>query len=321
MKRTTDEIRNAIDTTLSGASHDPTLFSSVVNASKGDSPPMKRKLTLSMAFVLVLALLTGSAAMAAAYYGVTWFLTDRYPYPVATVDADRVMTDITQTSTSEWLDVAVQDAYWDGYTLSLTIRATAKDAATPFAMLYDIGVDGETFDMIWLSDAKNSNRMPVEDWLDGRTGILLRDPGLTFLSATETINHWASLDFIHVVEENAVILMLQLPVNDMSEGADITIQLNSAKLYPGDPEDAASDRLYHRTSGETEFAELVLELPAMEKPFPEHECEYTPATCQSPMVCSICGRYEGWPGEHDFQPSSIEGQEACTVCGLTREKQ
>ena len=62
MTRTHQDIRNAIDTTLSGASHDPTLFNRVVNASKGDSPPVKRKLTLSMALVLVLALAAAAVA-------------------------------------------------------------------------------------------------------------------------------------------------------------------------------------------------------------------------------------------------------------------
>ena len=53
MNRTPDDIRASIDTVLSGASHDPTLLNRVVNASKGDHPPVKRKLTLSMAFVLI----------------------------------------------------------------------------------------------------------------------------------------------------------------------------------------------------------------------------------------------------------------------------
>ena len=82
MTRTTDDIRNAIDTTLSGASHDPTLFNRVVNASKGDTPPVKKKLTLSMALVLVLMLLTGTAIAATVVHGVTYFLTDRTTLPI-----------------------------------------------------------------------------------------------------------------------------------------------------------------------------------------------------------------------------------------------
>ncbi len=268
MSRQPEDIRRAIDTVLSGASHDPTLFHRVVNASKGDSPPVKRKLTLSMAIVLILALLTGTAAMAAtAYYGVTWFLTNRYPTPAAEVDASRLMTSLTQASTSEWLDVSVQDAYWDGSTLSVTLRATTKDASVPFAMLYDIGLDGESFDTIWMQDAEhNANRMPVEEWLAGRTAILLQDPDIALTSGSTLVTRWTSLDTIHMPEENAVILMLQIPVSDLSEGASATISLNSVKLHPGDPEHKAEARLYYRTPDETEFAELVVEIPAMTTP-------------------------------------------------------
>ena len=82
MNRTPDEIRMAIDNVLSGASHDPTLFNRVVNASKGDIPPVKKKLTLSMAIVLVLMLLTGTAVAATVVHGVTYFLTDRTTQPI-----------------------------------------------------------------------------------------------------------------------------------------------------------------------------------------------------------------------------------------------
>ena len=268
MTRNPDDIRSAIDTTLSGASHDPTLFNRVVNASKGDAPPVKKKLTLSMAVALILALITGTAFAAAAYRGVTWFLTERTLQPIE-INPDLLTNDLHPQTTSEWLDISAQDAYWDGHTLSITLRITAKHSGTPFAMLYDIGLDGETFDMIWLSDGEHSNRMPVEEWLNGRTAILLQDPTVALRSNSQVFTLADSLDYIHVVEENAVILMLQISVEDMSEGAEVTIRLNSAKLYPGDPEDAATDRLYYRTPDETEFADLVLSIPPMEKPSPE----------------------------------------------------
>ena len=323
MNRQPEDIRRAIDTVLSGASHDPTLFHRVVNASKGDSPPVKRKLTLSMAIVLILALLTGTAAVAAAaYQGVTWFLTERSPYyPLTKVDSNLLMTALTQASTSEWLDVSVQDAYWDGSTLSISLRATTRDASTPFALLYDIGMDGESFDTIWMPDAElNANRMPVEEWLAGRTAILLQDPDISFRSGSDAARSWhCAIDYIHVLEENAVIMMLQIPVNDLSEGASATISLNSVKLHPGDPEHKAESRLHYRTPDETEFAELVVEIPAMNDPYPEHVCEYTPATCVSPQICTICGRYEGWLGEHDFQPGPGENEETCTVCTYVRK--
>lgn len=316
MTRHPDDIRSAIDTTLSGASHDPTLFNRVVNASKGDAPPVKKKLTLSMAVALMLALLTGTAFAAAAYHGVTWFLTERTLQPIE-INPDLLSNDLHPQTTSEWLDISAQDAYWDGHTLSISLRITAKDPDIAFAMLYDIGLDGETFDMIWLSDGEHSNRMLVEEWLNGRTGILLQDPTVAFRINKQTYTPAASLDYIHDVEENAVILMLQIPVDDMSGGIEVTVYLNSAKMYPGDPEGAADNRLYYRTPGESEFADLDLSIPPMERPFPEHTCEYTPATCQSGQVfCTICGHAKWMRVDHDFQPVSSGDDLVCTMCGM-----
>lgn len=164
MNRTPQDVRTALDTVLSGASHDPALFNRVVNASKGDAPKVKRKLTVSMAFVLILVLMSGTVALAAAYRGVSWFLTERPAQPI-TIDPDQIMTNLTQESNSEWLDAQVQDAYWDGTMLSVSIRLTTKDAAYPFALEYDIGADGESFDRIWLSDAEdNPNQMALAEW-------------------------------------------------------------------------------------------------------------------------------------------------------------
>ena len=316
MTRKQEDIRLSIDTTLSGASHDPTLYNRVVNASKGDSPPMKRKLTLSMALVMILVLLTGTVAVAATYRGVQFFLTDRTTETV-TLDPKLLMTSLTQTSTSEWLDATVQDAYWDGRELSIAIRLAPKDISTPFAMLTDIGLDGETFDSIWLMDADfNSNQMLVEDWLNGRTAILLNRPEITFQSAGENIDTWGSMDLFHELADNAVIMMLQLPVNNMSEGARATIQLTSVKLYPGDPEDAAVSRLNALEPGEVESAALTVLLPALSDPFESHECQYGPANCVTKAVCSICGRH-GDLGGHDFQPGPGEKEETCTICHYT----
>lgn len=265
MNRTPQDVRTALDTVLSGASHDPTLYHRVVNASKGDVPQVKRKLTISMAFVLILVLMSGTVALAAAYRGVSWFLTDRQLEPQE-ISADLLMSDLTQASTSEWLDAHVQDAYWDGTTLSVSIRLTAKDAATPFALEYDIGADGESFDRIWLSDAEgNPNQMALADWLNGRTAILLRDPKITVEAAGEE-KLWPSLDYVHELAENAVVMLLQIPVNDMTAGGQAVITLDSVKLYLEDGEDAATVRWLAQQPGETESATLTVTLPPMTKP-------------------------------------------------------
>lgn len=319
MTRKPEDIREAIDTTLSGASHDPTLFFRVANASKGDTPTVKRKLTFSMALVLILVLMTSTVAVAATYKGVQFFLTERTIDPV-TIDPSLMMTAITQTSTSEWLDVAVQDAYWDGSELSIAIRVAPKDIAAPLAMLTDIGLDGETFDTIWLSDADfNSNQMLVEDWLNGRTAILMNLPEMTFEAGSETLDMWHSMDYIHVLEDNAIIMMLQLPVSDMSCGAKVALQMTSTKLYPGDPEDAAVRRLHAMEPSETESTTVTVQLPALTNPVAPHEHEWSENDCVTRAICTICGR-KGDVGEHDFQPGPGEKQETCTICHYTLNK-
>lgn len=265
MNRTPQDVRTALDTVLSGASHDPALFHRVVHASKGDVPQVKRKLTVSMAFVLIPVLMSGTVALAAAYRGVSWFLTERTAQPI-TIDPDQIMTNLTQESTSEWLDAQVQDAYWDGSMLSVSIRLTPKDTAHPFALEYDIGADGESFDRIWLSDAEgNPNQMALADWLNGRTAILLRDPKITVTAADKAVP-WTSLDYVHEVDENAVVMLLQIPVNDMTAGGQAIITLDSVKLYPTDGEDAATERWLAQQPGETESATLTVTLPALDAP-------------------------------------------------------
>lgn len=314
MNRTPQDVRTALDTVLSGASHDPALFNRVVNASKGDAPKVKRKLTVSMAFVLILVLMSGTVALAAAYRGVSWFLTERPAQPI-TIDPDQIMTNLTQESNSEWLDAQVQDAYWDGTMLSVSIRLTTKDAAYPFALEYDIGADGESFDRIWLSDAEdNPNQMALADWLNGRTAILLRDPKIT-VTAADTSVSWTSLDYVHEVDENAVVMMLQTPVNDMTAGGQAIITLDSVKLYPTDGEDAATERWLAQQPGETESATLTVTLPALSDPVAEHTHDWTAATCVSRSTCTICGRTTGDLGAHDFQPGPEDGQYTCAVCG------
>lgn len=314
MNRTPQDVRTAVDTVLSGASHDPTLFNRVVNASKGDVQKVKRKLTASMAFVLIMVLMSGTVALAAAYRGVTWFLTDRQLEPQE-INADLLMSDLTQASTSEWLDAHVQDAYWDGSMLSVSIRLTTKDAAYPFALAYDIGADGESFDGIWLSDAEgNPNQMALADWLNGRTAILLRDPKITVTTADKSVS-WTSLDYVHELEENAVVMLLQIPVNDMSVGGQAVITLDSVKLYPEDGEDAATERWLAQQPGEVESATLTVTLPALTDPAAKHTHDWTASTCVRRSTCTICGRTTGSLGEHDFQPGPAEGQYTCSVCG------
>ena len=164
MNRQPADIRTAIDTTLSGASHDPTLYHRVVNASKGDDPPMKRKLTVSLALMLILTLLTGTAALATEMniFSLQDFFDQLFSdgvfdgYPAPTIDQSAVVTPVSQRHTSALVDVQVEQLYLSGEALYFTIRYTPKDANT---LLFGSGVtsiivDGEEKDYWDLWDHK-----------------------------------------------------------------------------------------------------------------------------------------------------------------------
>ncbi len=130
MTRKPEDIRTALDATLSGASHDPTLYNRVVNATKGDSPPMKRKLTLSMAFVLILVLMTGTVAVAAGLNITTIqdFLSQlSQPIPV---DEAFIESPLRQRHTSELMDITVEQLYLTDEQLYFTLHFTPRDDQT-----------------------------------------------------------------------------------------------------------------------------------------------------------------------------------------------
>ena len=200
------------------------------------------------AIACVLMLLAGTAFAATVVHGVTYFLTDRTTHPIE-INPDLLMSNLTQSCTSEWLNATVQDAYWDGTELSVSIHVTPKDSSIPFAMLYDIGLDGESFDTIWLTDADfNSNIMPVEQWRDGKTGILLCYPKVTLSIAGTEDTSWRSLDYVHIPEENAVVLMLQMPVNSLTAGGQMVIRLDASRLQAiGYKPSVGMEEMFRRT--------------------------------------------------------------------------
>lgn len=121
MNRTPDDIRIAIDTTLSGASHDPTLFGSVVNASKGDLPPVKRK--MHVALIMSLILLIAGSALAASFHiaGIQDFFKLRNELSLQGLASENeetflinqraVVRPSRQRHTSEIVDFTVKEVY------------------------------------------------------------------------------------------------------------------------------------------------------------------------------------------------------------------
>ena len=284
MTRKPEDIRKAIDTTLSGASHDPTLYFRVVNASKGDTPTVKRKLTFSMALVLILVLMTSTVAVAATYRGVSWFLTE---HENQTVDPDYLMDILEQTHDSELLNIRVVDAYWDGAKLSIAINFTPKDAA--------LSIDNYCYHY----------GQPVEHKCRNESADLLLDlfgdhfPNIT--AGTEvTRPYCTSYDRYHE-EDGSLTAMIAFGVNDMSQPVAITLPF----------------RTVLRSTGEIEDTLLHFYLPVMADPIAPHEHDWEPATCVSPKFCRICGRTYGKLGEHDFSDATCIAPKTCHVCTVT----
>lgn len=282
MTRTPKDIRRALDATLSGASHDPTLYHRVLNASKGDNPPVKKKLSLSLAFVLMLLLLTGNVALAAAWHGVSYFLTEQTCEP-ADLQPEYLMNAISQNETSQRLDALVCDAYWDGVTLSVAFRIAAHDPACTVILPCET--------------PSHEHYRPQEN-----ADLLLRMPEFINVTAGSQIIQTTKLAADWLYEEDGTLtIMYSFPLNDMSQPVTISLPIASTA----------------RADGSEEFAMLHATLPAMVDPVSEHVHDWAPANCVSPMVCRICGRYEGGLGPHDFQPEGCNVTCTCTFCGYT----
>ncbi len=282
MTRKPEDIRNALDTVLSGASHDPTLFNRVVNASKGDLPPMKRKLTLSLALILILSLLTGTVAMAAAYHGVSWFLTEQTCEPTQ-LNPAYLMNTLHQNHTSERLIASVQDAYWDGKTIFIAYHIAASDPSLNVQML--------------CNTKSHAHYRPTKD-----ADILLTPPDFINITIGNTIlrPNGSSLNWLYE-EDGTLTVMLSFAVNNMSEPIGISIPLSNTLT----------------STGAEKFAMLHCSFPVLADPIEKHEHDWAPATCVSPAICRICGRTTGGLGQHDFQPGPKPGQKTCPICTFT----
>lgn len=273
-----DDVRKAIDITLSGASHDPTLYNRVVNASKGETPTVKHKLTLSMALVLILCLLTGTVAIAATYRGVSWFFetfekdTD--------IDPAYLMDSLEQHHDSKLLNIRVVDAYWDGALLSMVFNFAPADPSA---------------DVTLCSTTTLAHRCN-----DNAELRLHTDEGIKITTGTKVTRPYRR-SYAHITEEDGSIsLMISFVVNDLSESVAITLPVQTTV----------------RSTGVTEDTLLHCYLPVMDDPIAAHEHDWAPATCVSPKTCRICGRTEGGLGKHDFTEATCIVPKTCRVCSV-----
>ena len=137
-ERKPEDVRRAIDSRLSFLTPDPFLARKVIREAKGETPKMKRKISLGLVIALALALLTLSVAVAEIIrYNQTWYFENRgagyaneiYPDKVQAI-LDNLTENIEQKQTqNSYVEVTAQDASYvpDRDLLTFTLRVTAKD--------------------------------------------------------------------------------------------------------------------------------------------------------------------------------------------------
>ena len=243
-------------------------------------PVMNHKLTLSMALVLLLTLLTGSVAVATTYRGVTWFLTERENQ---TVNPAYLMDSLEQHHDSQRLDARVIDAYWDGSNLSVACNFAPTDPSLTLSTYCTL--EHEHHDC--------SNK--TADLLLYTTNDVIVTVGSEIIPIFHT-------SYNRITEEDGSIsMMFTFGVNDMTQPLAISISIATLS----------------RNTGETEQAWLHCYLPMMDDPIAPHEHDWASATCVSPMTCTICGRTTGGLGKHDFADATCIAPKTCRICTVT----
>lgn len=278
MTRTPDDVRSAIDATLSGAARDPMLLQRVMNASTSAALPARKKLTLALALGLLLALLTGTA-FAAAWRGVTWFLT-RQSCETQIPDVALLMNTLQQYHTSQRLNAQIVDAYWDGATLSVACRVSAAAPALTVVLPCDAPA--------------HDHYRPTAD-----ADILLALPESITITSGQEVSRPLGYRTSWVYEEDgALTLMHSFTLNSMDEAISLSIPITNTRI----------------SDGTVESALLTGVLPAMTDPVSAHVHDWASATCITPMTCRICGRTEGGLGEHAFTPAACNIIRTCPIC-------
>lgn len=289
MKRTPDTIRTALDTTLSGVSCDAALYGRVIRAAQGEAPSIKRKLTLSTAVVLLLILLAGSAAIAAACRGVSYFLVEHYDEE-NTLDSNYLFSVTQESHSNPLVTASVTDAYWDGVKLSVAClvapvnagQIIRSDCDEPTHHHY---LPTEAADL-QLNFSGTSDTVTITDTETGEIIQLMRLGSNCFCE-----------------EDGTLSVFYSIPLNSMSTSIAVSIPIS----------------ITHLASGELVESVLRFRLPVVTDPIAEHEHQWEPATCISPKTCTICQRYEGELGDHQFQPSpNFPELSVCPVCKLVR---
>lgn len=287
MTRKQEDVRTALDKTLSFVSRDPALFSSVVNASKGDTPPMKRKLTFSMALAMLLILVTATVAVAAVYHGVTYFLSNQSDSPVS-LDPDYLLSDLRQSHNSTHLNASVVDAYWDGLALSVAYHVAPADP--------------EKTIMMECANPEHPHYRPIED-----ADILLQEPDFINITddATGKISHPMELSCDWIYEK------------DGSLSAIVTLQ-----HYNMEQSASVSVPIFHTLTGTGQLYRTMLHCypPTLTDPIESHEHVWSAANCITLSSCAVCKRIQPGFGEHDYRLHEEGSTLFCQICGDSMQR-
>lgn len=287
MTRKQEDIRTALDKTLSFVSRDPTLFSSVINASKGDTPPMKRKLTLSMALAIILILTTATVAVAAAWHGVAYFLSNQSDNPVS-LDPDYLLSDLKQNHNSKHLNASVMDAYWDGLSLSIAYHVAPA-------------VPGKTI-MMECANPEHSHYRPVKG-----ADILLQEPDFVNITddATGKISHpmEISCDWLYE-DDGSLSVIVTLQHYNMAQSASVSVPI------------------FHTLSGSDQLYRSMLHCypPTLADPIESHEHLWSAANCITLSSCAVCKRIQPGFGEHNYRLHENGNTLFCQICGDTMQR-
>lgn len=178
--------------------------------------PKRYARRLVFASVAAAALLLGTA-FAQGNLGVLHFFTQRYEQPI---EAQTIVQPTSQCCDSKLLNAALQDAYWNGETLVISLNVHPKDANTALYTETDVGADGEHFDKIWWK----GEILSFDTWRDGRKTIELQLPHV----AADVPCRLQSWDWVQ--DEQGETLLIELHAENMTQGAMLTVTLESRVL-------------------------------------------------------------------------------------------
>ncbi len=233
-----EKVQQALDARLSSVQASDALSARILHQVKEETRPMKRKVSAAILLALLLTL-AATVAVAAAWPGVTYFLTERI-FGSKGVNPEGVTAPVSQRADSQWLEIEVTDAYWaerhyadeDGEIrwdeLNLSFHASARNESQVLIDETCVGQDGESFDKIWW----NHEILDLEAWRRGREILEITDVSLDGARS--------SYDYVTSNEGMTYLLSLRdVSPERLEKGGEFTLALAVRSRQSGETENAA----------------------------------------------------------------------------------